>query len=134
MIPYLLLTSLLIPVNIWAAITPHLHSDISMRILHAVSVLVLLPLLNSLWRDRQKISKVPAIILAVFTTILAVVNIQISAQGMGVQYGWVGHLMLAVAAFSVEIYFQPKNRHPHPLTTRPLYRAIKTRPTATTCC
>ena len=105
MIPYLLLTSLLIPVNIWAAITPHLHSDISMRILHAVSVLVLLPLLNSLWRDRQKISKVPAIILAVFTTILAVVNIQISAQGMGVQYGWVGHLMLAVAAFSVEIYF-----------------------------
>ena len=105
MIPYLLLTSLLIPVNIWAAITPHLHSDISMRILHAVSVLVLLPLLNSLWMDRQKISKVPAIILAVFTTILAVVNIQISAQGMGVQYGWVDHLMLAVAAFSVEIYF-----------------------------
>jgi len=33
------------------------------------------------------------------------VNIQISAQGMGVEYGWVDHLMLAVAAFSVEIYF-----------------------------
>ena len=105
MIPYLLLTSLLIPVNIWAAITPHLHSDISMRILPAVSVLVLLPLLNSLWRDRQKISKVPAIILGVFTTILAVVNIQISTQGMGIEYGWVDHLMLSLAALSVEIYF-----------------------------
>ena len=44
MIAYLLLTSLLIPVNIWAAITPHLHSVVSMRILHGVSVLVLLPL------------------------------------------------------------------------------------------
>ena len=45
MIIYLILCSLLIPVNIWAAITPHLLSDLSMRILHGLSTVVLLPLL-----------------------------------------------------------------------------------------
>ena len=45
MIIYLILCSLLIPVNISAAITPHLHSDLSMRILHGLSTVVLLPLL-----------------------------------------------------------------------------------------
>ena len=30
MILFLVLCSLLIPVNVWAAITPHLHSDVSM--------------------------------------------------------------------------------------------------------
>ena len=49
MISYLILCSLLIPVNLWAAITPHLHSDLSMRILHGASTLLLLPLLVTLW-------------------------------------------------------------------------------------
>ena len=30
MIPYLMICSLMIPVNLWAAITPHLHSELSM--------------------------------------------------------------------------------------------------------
>ena len=37
MIPYLILISLLVPANLWASITPHLHSDLSMRLLHGVS-------------------------------------------------------------------------------------------------
>ena len=45
MILYLILCSLLVPANIWAAITPHMHSDLSMRVLHGLSTLVLLPLL-----------------------------------------------------------------------------------------
>ena len=49
MIPFLVFCSLLIPVNLWAAITPHMHSDVSMRILHGVCTLVLLPLLWTLW-------------------------------------------------------------------------------------
>ena len=49
MIAYLVFCSLLIPANLWAAITPHLHSDLSMRVLHGVSTLALLPLLWSLW-------------------------------------------------------------------------------------
>ena len=48
MLAYLVLSSLLIPANLWAAITPHLHSDLSMRVLHGLSTLVLLPLLLTL--------------------------------------------------------------------------------------
>ena len=38
MIPFLVFCSLLIPVNLWAAITPHMHSDVSMRILHTAAL------------------------------------------------------------------------------------------------
>ena len=37
MIAYLVFCSLLIPANLWAAITPHLHSDLSMRVLHGIA-------------------------------------------------------------------------------------------------
>ena len=48
MIAYLILCTLLITANGWAAITPHLHSDLSMRILHGRSTVALLPLLWNL--------------------------------------------------------------------------------------
>ena len=48
MIAYLILCRLLITANGWAAITPHLHSDLSMRILHGHSTVALLPLLWNL--------------------------------------------------------------------------------------
>ena len=105
MITYLLLTSLLIPVNIWAAINSHTHSELSMRILHAVSVLVLLPLMLSLWRDRGVIQQLPAILLAAFLSVMVVVNLNIAARGMGVEFGWIDHLFLALAALSVEVYY-----------------------------
>ena len=110
MILYLLLTSLLIPVNIWAAITPHLHSAASMRILHGVSVLVLLPLLLSLWRDRRVIQPVSALVLAIFLLVMVVVNVTIAVQGMGVEFGWIDHLLLALAALSVEGYYLLEER------------------------
>ena len=50
---YLIFSSLLIPVNLWAAITPHLHSDLSMKLLHATSTLILLPLLANLLIQRK---------------------------------------------------------------------------------
>ena len=59
MILYLLLCSLLVPANAWAAITPHLHSDISMRILHGLSTAVLVPLLAALWKDRHLLKLLP---------------------------------------------------------------------------
>ena len=105
MILYLLLSSLMIPVNIWAAITPHLHSALSMRILHGVSVLVLLPLLISLGRDWKVIQPVPALVLTIFLIVMVVVNIQIAIQGMGVEFGWIDHLFLALGALSVEGYY-----------------------------
>ena len=47
MIPFLVFCSLLIPVNLWAAITTHNHNEMSMRILHGVCTMVLLPLVRS---------------------------------------------------------------------------------------
>ena len=74
MIPYLILISLLVPANLWASITPHLHSDLSMRLLHGVSTLVLLPPLFSMWHQRRQIQRLPALLLASFSLVLIVVN------------------------------------------------------------
>jgi len=72
MIAYLVFCSLLIPANLWAAITPHLHSDLSMRVLHGVSTLALLPLLWSLWQGRQWQNPLVSLVLGVFGVMLAV--------------------------------------------------------------
>ena len=105
MISYLVLCSLLIPVNLWAAITPHLHSDVSMRILHGASTLLLLPLLITLWNDRRQLQAIPAIVLAVFAIVMVVVNSWITAMGMGVEFGWLDHVLLAAAELSVVAFF-----------------------------
>ena len=105
MISYLVLCSLLIPVNLWAAITPHLHSDVSMRILHGASTLMLLPLLITLWNDRRQLQVIPAIVMAVFAIVMVVVNSWITAMGMGVEFGWLDHVLLAVAEVSVVAFF-----------------------------
>ena len=118
MIFYLLFTSLLIPVNIWAAINAHTHTDLSMRILHSVSVLVLLPLLVSLWCDRRVIQPVVALLLAIFLSVM-VVNFTIAVQGMGVEFGWIYHLFLALAAASVEAYYLLEERATAPFEGLP---------------
>ena len=105
MISYLVLCSLLIPVNLWAAITPHLHSDVSMRILHGASTLMLLPLLITLWNDRRQLQVIPAIVMAVFAIVMVVLNSWITAMGMGVEFGWLDHVLLAVAEVSVVAFF-----------------------------
>ena len=105
MISYLVFCSLLIPVNLWAAITPHMHSDLSMRILHGISTVLLIPLLTTLWGDRQQLLKLPAVVLAVFAMVLVVVNSWITAMGMGVEFGWLDHVLLAVAELSVVAFF-----------------------------
>ena len=105
MIPYLILVSLLVPANLWASITPHLHSDLSMRVLHGVSTLVLLPPLFSLWRQRRQVQRLPALLLASFAVVLVVVNSKITVMGMGVQYGWVDHLFLAIACIAVLTFY-----------------------------
>jgi len=119
MIFYLLFTSLLIPVNIWAAINAHTHTDLSMRILHSVSVLVLLPLLVSLWCDRRVIQPVVALLLAIFLLVMVVVNVTIAVQGMGVEFGWIDHLFLALAAASVEAYYLLEERATSPFEGLP---------------
>ena len=105
MIPYLILISLLVPANLWASITPHLHSDLSMRLLHGVSTVVLVPPLLSMWRQRRRIQRLPTLLLASFSLVLIVVNTHIAAVGMGVRYGWVDHLFLAIACLAVLAFY-----------------------------
>ena len=105
MIAYLVFCSLLIPANLWAAITPHLHSDLSMRVLHGMSTLALLPLLLSLWQGRQLQSLLPSVVLGVFGVMLVLVNSWITAMGMGVDFGWLDHVLLAMACGSVLVFF-----------------------------
>ena len=105
MIPYLLLCAFMVPVNLWAAQTPHLHSDTNMRILHAVSTIVLIPILISLWQSRRVIIKPLAIFYAVFMVVMVVVNSWITVMGMGVEMGWLDHIFLSVAAASVIAFY-----------------------------
>lgn len=105
MILYLVFCSLLIPANAWAAITPHLHSDFSMRVLHGLSTAALLPLLGALWSDRSQLMRLPALVLMVFSVMMVLVNSWITVMGMGVQFGWLDHLLLVVAQISVLLFF-----------------------------
>ena len=106
MITYLLVCLLLIPGNIWAAITPHLHSIASMRALHLASSIALMPALISIWNRRSVLKRNPLVyFLAAFLTILLVVNLWITYAGMGVHMGWLDHYFLAIANLSVIAYF-----------------------------
>ena len=105
MIFYLIFCSLLIPVNLWAAITPHLHSELSMQLLHATSTLVLLPLLASLWIQRKHLNQFNGFVLSIFLCVIVVINTWITIMGMGVKNGWIDHIFLALAAASVDTYF-----------------------------
>ena len=105
MIAYLVFCSLLIPANLWAAITPHLHSDLSMRVLHGIATAALLPLLVVLWRQRRHLQPVAALVLGVFAVVLAIVNSWITAMGMGVEFGWLDHVLLALVNISALVFF-----------------------------
>ena len=105
MIPFLVFCSLLIPVNLWAAITPHMHSDVSMRILHGVCTVVLMPLLWTLWDQRRLLRSLSARVLAIFAMVMVVVNSWITAMGMGVQFGWLDHLFLALSEVALTLFF-----------------------------
>ena len=105
MLAYLIATSLLIPANLWAAITPHMHSDVSMRILHGVCTAVLIPLLWKLWDQRRLLRPLPALVLAIFATVMVVVNSWIAAMGMGVEFGWLDHLLLALSEVALTVFF-----------------------------
>ena len=105
MIPFLVFCSLLIPVNIWAAITPHMHSDVSMRILHGVCTAVLIPLLWKVGEQRRLLQSLPALLLAIFATVMVVVNSWITAMGMGVEFGWLDHLFLALSEVALTLFF-----------------------------
>ena len=67
--------------------------------------MVLLPPLVSMWHQRRQIQRLPALLLASFAVVLVVVNSKITAMGMGVEYGWVDHLFLAIACLAVLSFY-----------------------------
>ena len=105
MIAYLILCTLLVPANLWATTTTHLHSEVSMRLLHALSTAVLIPPLVSLWRQRRSVQLLPALLFAPFSVVLVVVNIHIALIGMGVRFGWIDHLFLTIACLAVIAFY-----------------------------
>jgi len=82
-----------------------MHSDVSMQILHGICTLVLLPLLWMLWDQRRQLRPVPALILAIFATVMVVVNSWITAMGMGVEFGWLDYLYLALSEVAITMFF-----------------------------
>jgi hypothetical protein len=106
---YLLIAALFIPLNLWAAITPHLHSDLSMRVLHGVSVLLLLPglvdLLSDLISTRMAPRRLAQLVLAIFLITLALTNSWIVVAGMGVEMGWLNHLFLCLALVALIAFY-----------------------------
>ena len=76
-----------------------------MRILHGLSTLVLLPLLFQLWARRKQDLRLFSLFLAVFLAVMVVVNAWITFMGMGVRFGWLDHVFLAIASASVIAYF-----------------------------
>ena len=76
-----------------------------MRILHGICTVVLLPLLWTLWKQRRLLRPVPALILAIFATVMVVVNSWITAMGMGVEFGWLDHLLLALSELALIVFF-----------------------------
>ena len=115
MISFLVFCSLLIPVNLWAAITPHMHSDVSMLILHGICTVVLLTLLWTRWDQRRLLRPNPALILSIFATVMVVVNSWITAMGMGVEFGWLDHLFLALSEVALTMFFLMAPEH-EPIT------------------
>ena len=105
MIAYLILCTLLVPANLWATITPHLHSELSMRLLHALSTAMLIPPLVSLWRQRRSVQPLPALLFAPFLVVLVVVNTHIALMGMGMRFGWIDHLLLTIACLAVIAFY-----------------------------
>ena len=75
------------------------------RILHGVCTLVLLPLLWTLWTQRRLLRPLPALVLAIFATVMVVVNSWITAMGMGVEFGWLDHLFLALSEVALTVFF-----------------------------
>ena len=82
-----------------------MHSDLSMRVLHGLSTLVLLPLLWGLWTQRRHLNTLSTIVLAVFALMLVIVNSWITVKGMPVDFGWLDHWLLALAKISVLTFF-----------------------------
>ena len=111
----MVVAALLVPVNIFNAIVPHLHDYGEMRTLHLISAGVFAVALGLLLSNCPITKgrcappvKFLAVSYALFLLIMVVININIARTGMGVDYGWLDHYLLACG--STVIVWQARNR------------------------
>ena len=111
----MVVAALLIPVNVFTAIVPHMHDFVAMRLLHLISSGVFAIALGLLLSNCPITKgrcvppvKLLAITYALFLLIMVVVNVNIARTGMGVDYGWLDHYLLAFG--SIIIVWQARNR------------------------
>ena len=63
---------------------------------------------TSLWIEDNSgtlLRPLPALLLAIFATVMVVVNSWITAMGMGVEFGWLDHLFLALSEVALTVLF-----------------------------
>ena len=111
----MIIAAVLIPINIWTAIVPHLHDFAAMRLLHlgcsAVFAFALGLLANNCPITKSKCAppiKILGVTYGFFLLTMVVVNVNIARTGMGVDYGWLDHYFLAFG--SLAIIWQVRNR------------------------
>ena len=111
----MVVAALLIPVNVFTAIVPHMHDFVAMRLLHLISsgvfAIALGLLLSNCPITKGKCApqiKILAVTYALFLLTMVVVNVNIARTGMGVDYGWLDHYFLAIGC--LVIVWQVRNR------------------------
>lgn len=106
---YLLLTVLLVPLNLWSAVAPHLHVGISLPLLQALTALTLLPGLIDLISDARRPApgekRQPLLLLTALSLPLILTNLSGALQGASLEHGWIQHLLSALALASLPIFY-----------------------------
>lgn len=100
----------LVPLNLLGALFPHSHSEVSMRILHGyTSIEIIFGILSTISLLKYFSIKVPRF---VFFVLLAIniwalyVNSWIALNGMGIPYGRLFHIFIAILISINFIMFQ----------------------------
>lgn len=98
-----------ISLNIFAAVFPHEHSDIAMRMLHAYTSIALattaLICINILILARNNAERGASAFILLFSIVYAISNTKIVVTGMGVGNGGLYHLIEAIILISGYLLF-----------------------------
>ncbi|MEB3331366.1 MAG: hypothetical protein VKI83_02585 [Synechococcaceae cyanobacterium] len=108
MLIYLLLITLLVPLNLWSAVAPHLLTAQMLPLLQLLTALVLLPGLLDLLGDVRRAprwQRTPPLLLLALTATLIPASLQSSLHGTSLESGWIQHLLASLALLSLAIFY-----------------------------
>ena len=102
---YLLLTTLLIPLNLWSAVAPHLLGGSSLPLLQLLTALLLLPgLIDLLW-DARRQRDLPLLLLLALTATLIPSTLWSALHGSSLESGWIQQLLAALALLALPAFY-----------------------------